>query len=87
MLVGASVCAVSHRRVSVRNELIVVRTECLPSLLRTLVQDDDHEGAHQEGSVRLLVVVQAGVVVDLIVLVLLIVHEFLKLLAEQVHFT
>ena len=50
-------------------------------------KDDDHEGAHQEGSVCLLVVVQAGVVVDLIVLVLLIVHEFLKLLAEQVHFT
>lgn len=65
----------------------MVRTECLPCLLCTLVQDDDHEGAHQEGSIRLLVVVQAGVVVDLIVLVLLIVHEFLKFFAEQVYFT
>ena len=77
VLVCATVGAVTHCRVTVRNELVVVGTEHRPCLISRLLQDDDHESAHQEGCVTLLGVVQASIVVDLIVLILLVVHELL----------
>lgn len=46
VLVRAPVRTIAHCRVSVRNELIVVRAERLPCLFRALMQDDYHEGAH-----------------------------------------
>ena len=49
------------------------------------MKHDDHERTHEEGCVALLGVVERCVVVDLVVLILLIVHEFFKFLAEQVH--
>ena len=85
VLICAPVGAVTHCRVPVRNELIVIWSESLPSLIGTLLQNNYHEAAHQEGGVRLFVIVQARVVIDLVVLILLIVHKFLKLLAKQVH--
>ena len=74
MLVGAAIGTVAHCRVSIGNELVVIGAEGLPSLFRALVQDDDHEGSHEERRITLLVIVQARVVVDLIVFVLLVVH-------------
>jgi len=76
VLVRTPVCAIAHCRVSVWNEFVVVGAEGSPGLLRTLLKDNYHEAAHQEGCVRLLVIVQACVMVDLVVFVLLIVHEF-----------
>lgn len=87
VLISASVGAVSHCRVSVWNKFIVVRTESLPCFFCALLQDNNHEGSHEEGSITLLVVVEASVVVNLIILVLLIVHELLKLLAEEMNFS
>ena len=76
MLVGTPVRTVAHGSVSVRDELVVVGAESRPGLVRAFLKDNNHEAAHQEGRVRLLVIIQARVVVDLVVLVLLIVHEF-----------
>ena len=75
MLVGTPVRTVAHGSVSVRDKLVVVRAESRPGLVRAFLKDNNHEAAHQEGRVRLLVIIQARVVVDLVVLVLLIVHE------------
>ena len=83
--VGATVGTVAHSSITVRNELVVVGAESGPGVISRLFEHDDHEGAHEEGSVALLGVVEGGVVVDLVVLVLLVVHKFLKFLAEQVH--
>ena len=87
MEVGAAVGAITHGGVTIGDEFVVVRAERLPGLVCRLVQHDNHEGAHQEGRVALLGVVQARVMIDLVVLVLLVVHEFLQLLAKQVHLT
>ena len=86
VLVSAAVSTVSHRRVSIWNELIVIWAESLPRLISTLFEDDDHEGTHQERRIALFVIIQACVVVDLVVFVLLVIHELLKFLAEQMHF-
>ena len=48
----------------------------LPGFLSTLLQHDDHETAHQECGVGLLGVVQTGVVIDFVVLILIVFHEF-----------
>ena len=82
VLICAPVGAVTHCRVPVRDEFIVIWSECLPSLLSTLLQDDYHEAAHEEGCVRLFVIIQARIVIDLVVLILLIVHKFFKFLAK-----
>jgi len=87
MKVGAAVRAVSHRRISVRNELVLVGAESLPGFLGGLFENDNHEGTHEEGRVALLGVVERRVVVDFVVLILGIIHEFLELLAEEVDFT
>ena len=87
VVVSTPVSTVAHCRVTVRDELVVVGTESLPGVVSTLVQDDDHEGSHKEGCIALLGVVEGCVVVDLVVLILLVAHKFLKLLAKQVHFS
>lgn len=87
VLISASIGAVTHCRVSVWNEFIVVGTESLPCFFCALLQDNDHESPHEEGCITLLVVVKASVVVNLIILVLLIVHELLELFAEEMNFS
>ena len=87
MQVGAAIGTITHSRVAVRDELVVVGAERRPGLICRLVQADDHESAHKEGRVTLLVVIQAGVVIDFVVLILLVVHEFFELFAEQVDLT
>lgn len=82
-MVSATVGTIAHCCVTVRDELVVVRAEGLPGLVGRLLEHDDHEGPHQEGSVTLLRVLQGRVVINLVVLVLLVVHEFLKFLAEK----
>lgn len=52
---GAAVGAVAVACVPKRPEACLVRRESFPGDLRGLTQDDDHEGAHQIGSVGLLV--------------------------------
>ena len=83
--VGATVGTVTHGRITVGNKLVVVGAERLPGLICGLFEHDDHKSAHQEGCVALLGVVQRCVVINLVVLVLLIIHELLELLTEQVH--
>ena len=72
--VCATVGTVAHCRVAIWDELVVVRAESLPGIIGRLVEDDNHEGAHEESSVALLGVVKGSVVIDLVVLVLLIIH-------------
>ena len=57
--------------------------EHAPGFRSWLAQNDYHEGTHQEGSVGLFGIVQAGVVVNLVVAVLLVIDQLLKFLAEQ----
>ena len=87
VMICAAVGAITHRGVTIGDELVVVRTERLPCLICRLAQDYDHEGAHQESRVTLLGVVQARVVIYFVVLVLLVAHEFFKLLAKEMNFT
>lgn len=77
-LVGAG----AHRRIAERRELMVVRLENLPRVLRRALQNDDHESAHEEGGVRLLRIVERRVMIDLIRAILLVIDELLELLAE-----
>lgn len=74
VLVRAPVGAVAHCRISVRDELVVVGSEGRPGFRSTLLENNYHEAAHQECRIGLLVIIQARVVVDLVVLVLLIIH-------------
>lgn len=85
VVVGATVGTVTHGRITVRDKLVVVGAEGLPSFIRRLLEHNDHKGTHKESRVALLGVVQRCVVIDLIVLVLLVVHQLLELLAEQMH--
>lgn len=87
MMICAAVGAITHRGVTIGDELVVIWTERLPCLICRLAQDYDHEGAHQEGRVTLLVVVQARVVIYFVVLVLLVAHEFFKFLAKEMNFS
>ena len=87
MMICATVGTITHRCVTIGDKLVVVWTERLPCLVCRLAQDYDHEGAHQEGRVTLLVVVQARVVIYFVVLVLLVAHEFFKFLAKEMNFS
>jgi len=80
--VGATVGAVTHCSVSVRDKLVMVGAESTPSVVSRLFEHNDHKGAHEKCSVALLGIIERGVVVDLVVLVLLIVHKLFKLLAK-----
>ena len=84
--VSAPICAVAHGRIPVRNELVVVGAENSPCFFGRFLQADNHEGTHEEGGVTLLRVVERRVVVDLVVLILRVIHEFFQLFAEEVHF-
>ena len=70
----AFVRARAHGCISERNEPVVVRREYFPRILGRFVENNDHEGAHEEGSVRLLGVVERSVVVNFVLLVLLVCH-------------
>ena len=83
--VSAAVSTVTHGCITVRNEFVVVGTECLPGLVSRLLEHDNHEGSHEESGVALLGVVQRSVVVNFVVLVLLVVHQLFKLLAEEMN--
>jgi len=73
MLVGAG----AHCRVTEGHKFVVIGSESSPGLVSRAVATDDHKAAHEEGSVGLLGKVDTGVVVDLVVSVLTVVHEFL----------
>ena len=83
VMVSATVGTIAHCCVTVGDELVVVGTEGLPGFVGGLFEHDDHEGSHEEGSIALLRVLKRSVVVNLVVLVLLVIHEFLKFLAEK----
>jgi len=74
VVVSALVGTIAHGGITVGDELVVVGAEGGPRFVSRLFQHDDHEGAHQEGSIALLRVVQRRVVVNLVVLVLLVAH-------------
>ena len=84
--VDAFVRACSHRGVSIGQELVLVGFESCPGIVSCLLQDNDHECAHEEGRVGLLGVVERCVVVNLVGLILRVIHELLQLLTEQMHF-
>jgi len=73
MLVGAG----AHCRVTEWDKLVVVRGESSPGLVSRAVAADNHEAPHQEGSVGLLGKVYTGVVIDLVIGVLTVVHQLL----------
>ena len=81
--VRATISTVAHCRVTVWNEFVVVRAESLPGIVSGLVQDNNHEGTHEESSIALLCVIKRRVVIDFVVLVLLVIHKLLKLFTEQ----
>ena len=85
MQVGAAVCTVTHSRITVGDELVVVGAESLPCLFCRFLEHNNHEGTHQESCVALLRVVKRCVVVNLIVLVLCVVHELFKFLAKEMN--
>lgn len=71
---GALVVTLTLRRIAERDKLVVIRLESLVGLLWLSLEDDDHESAHEEGSVDELLGLARAVVEDPIVLVLLILH-------------
>ena len=77
----------AHCRVTERYKLVVVGSKCCPSLFSGPVATDYHEASHEEGSVSLLGKVYTCVMVDLVVSVLTVIHEFFQLFAEKVNFT
>ena len=81
--VRATISTVAHCRVTVWNEFVVVRAESLPGIIGGFVEDNNHEGAHEESSIALLCVIKRRVVIDFVVLVLLVIHKLLKLFTEQ----
>jgi hypothetical protein len=64
---------------------MVVRLENLPGIARRSLQDDDHEGTHEERCVCLLGVIETRVMVNLIRAILLVVYKLLELLTKQMH--
>lgn len=85
MLDGTLVRAGTHGRVSERRKFMVVRLENLPGIARRSLQDDDHEGTHEERCVCLLGVIETRVMVNLIRAILLVVYKLLELLTKQMH--
>ena len=85
MLDRALVRTGTHGRVSERREFMVVGLEHLPGVTSRPLQDDDHEGTHEECGVRLLRVVKTGIMVNLVRAVLLVVYKLLELFAEEMH--
>ena len=83
MQVSASISTITHCCVTVWNEFVVVRAESLPGIIGGFVEDNNHEGAHEESSIALLCVIKRRVVIDFVVLVLLVIHKLLKLFTEQ----
>lgn len=79
---GVLVGACTHRRVTERHEFVVIGSEGSPGFISSSVTANDHEATHQEGGVSLLCKINTGVVVDLIVGVLAIVHQLLQLLTK-----
>jgi len=69
-LVGAS----AHSGITEGHEAGVVRFEASPCFLRALFENDDHETAHEEGSICSFCVVERRVVVNFVGSVLLVVH-------------
>jgi hypothetical protein len=57
ILDGALVRAGSHRGIAERHKFVMVRGKDLPGIVSTLLEVDNHEAAHEEGSVGLLGVV------------------------------
>ena len=74
MQVCAAISTITHCRVTVWNEFVVVRAESLPGIVSGLVKDNNHKGAHQESSITLFCIVKRSVVIDFVVLVLLVIH-------------
>ena len=85
MVDRALVGACTHCRVTERSELVVIWREYSPGIGSRSIENDYHEGSHEESCICLLRVVQACVVINLVCAVLLIVDEFLQLFAEKVH--
>lgn len=78
MLVGTS----AHCRVTEGHKLVVVGSKSSPGFISRSVAADDHKATHQEGSVSLLGKINTGVMIDLVVGVLTVVHELLQLFTE-----
>ena len=76
----------SHCRISIWQELVLIRFECCPCLISTFLQDNDHESAHKECRVRLFRIVKGSVMINLIALILRVIHQLFQLLTEQMHF-
>ena len=78
----APVRAGAHGCISKRDQFVVVGAERLPCFFSCLLEDNDHEAAHEDGCIALLRIVQACVVIDLVALVLFVIHKFFEFLTE-----
>ena len=85
--VDAFICASTHSCISIGQELVLVRLECSPSIICSLLQYNYHESPHQECCVSLLCIIERCVMINLIALILRVIHQLLELLAEQMYFT
>ena len=84
--VCATISTIAHCRVTVWNEFVVVRAESLPGIVGGLMEDNNHEGTHEECRVRLFCIVKRSIMINLIALILRVIHQLLKFFAEQVDF-
>ena len=87
MINSASVGTWAHDRVSVRSEFLMISFKGAPSFFSTSLKDDNHKAAHKEGSIRLLSIVERGVMIYLILTILFIADQFFQLFAEQMNFS
>lgn len=77
VVVSTFVGTSTHSSIPVWQELIMVRLKCLPCLLSTLLEHDDHVCSHEEGGIGLFCVVETGIVIDFVVGVVAIIHKLL----------
>lgn len=67
----------AHGRVAEGHELLVVGGEHSPGVYETFAEDDNHVATHQECGISLLGVINRGIVIDLELLIVRVVHQLL----------
>ena len=77
-LVGAS----SHCRVTEGHEFSVIGGKKIPGFFCTFVEHNYHKSSHEERSICLFGVVERGIVVNLEVFILGVIHQLFKLFAK-----
>ena len=84
---GTFVCTSTHGSITEWREFMMIRRKYFPGFSSGPFEYDNHESPHQESCICLFSIVEAGVVIDFVLNVLLITYQLLKFFAEKMDFT